>query len=77
LCPTLPRPTLCLAIGKIANVTDKSEFERHFEKHKWRLFDPEWALSSYQRRLTKDENDVAFVVFQVVVKKEGLIREVL
>ena len=75
-CPTLARPTLCLAIGKIANVTNRAELKQHFERGNWRLFDPEWVFEQLSKASEQGyENDVAFVVSKLLLRNKELLKK--
>jgi hypothetical protein len=75
-CSALPKPTLCLAIGKMASVTDKSELERHFADRRWKLFDPEWVFRHLKNASEQGyENDVAFIVSKLLLRNKELLKK--
>jgi hypothetical protein len=75
-CPTLTKPTLCLAIGKIANVTNRSELKQHFDRSNWLLFDPEWVFEKLSKASEQGyENDVAFVVSKLLLRNKELLKK--
>jgi hypothetical protein len=70
-CARDPRVTLCLAAAKIAGGTKMDELNKHCKENGWTLFDDAWILE----RLTTAsksgyENDVAFVVSKLLLRKK-------
>jgi hypothetical protein len=66
----LPKPTviLCLAAGKIANVTDREGLNQHFKANRWLLFDRAWIVKRLMTASNADyENDVIFVVTKLLL----------
>jgi hypothetical protein len=73
---TAPSPTvtLCLAIGKTADKSDREGLKRHFNAKGWRLFDVEWLRE--RLRLASQggyENDVAFVVSKILLRDKATL----
>ena len=71
-CAAKPRVMLCLAAGKIAGGTaTASALKEHCNQNGWRLFDDTWIL---ERLVTASksgyENDVAFVVSKLLLRKK-------
>ena len=68
-CPRSPKITLCLAVGKIAQKTDRAALDKHFKRKGWLLFDSAWIC---ERLLAASnagyENDIAFVVSKILLK---------
>lgn len=74
-CAARPKVTLCLAIGKSASCTDQSELLAHFQKLKWRLFDDAWIRTRLTTAADRGyENDVAFVVSKLLLRKRSNTR---
>ncbi|MFO1077134.1 MAG: hypothetical protein U1E73_05350 [Planctomycetota bacterium] len=68
-CLPNPRVTLCLATGRIATVTDKTNLTASFEQNGWRLFDDEWVRSRLVATADAGyQNDVAMVVAKILLR---------
>jgi hypothetical protein len=69
-CASKPRITLCLAAGKIATGTDLEGLRKHFQMNGWKLFDDAWIRDRLLNASTRGyENDVAFVVSKLLLRK--------
>jgi hypothetical protein len=70
-CPRM-KPTLCMAVGKIASGTSREALKQHFVKHKWELFDEDWLYSRLKSAAIKSyENDIAFVVSKILLRRKA------
>ena len=66
-CAPKIKPKLCLATGKIANVTDREALKHHFIKNGWRLFDDLWIIDKLKKASEAGyENDIALVVTKLL-----------
>lgn len=64
-----PNVTLCLAVGKMATMTDRKALDKHMKKHRWRLFDEAWILAEIRKAADAGyENDVAHVVAKLILR---------
>jgi hypothetical protein len=73
-CRENPTVTLCLATGKIANVTDREGLEARFRSEKWRLLTDEWICEKLENAASADyENDVAHVVAKLICRRKKLL----
>jgi hypothetical protein len=71
-CAPSPRVILGLAIGKIATKSDHAGLQKHFEKNRWRLFDPDWIRQNLKDASDAGyENDIAFVVSKLLLRKSS------
>ncbi len=69
LCRPKPKVSLCLASGKIANVTDRVGLKNHFEKCGWKLFDDNWIAQHLKEASESDyENDISLVVTKLLLR---------
>jgi hypothetical protein len=69
-CADRPKLKLCLAAGKIANGTDMAGLKRHFVRNDWTLFDDCWIREQLTTASKRGyENDVAFVVSKLLLRK--------
>lgn len=69
-CADKPRVRLCLAAGKIAGGTDLIGLKSHFEANGWTLFDDAWIRTRLTTASERGyENDVAFVVSKLLLRK--------
>jgi hypothetical protein len=77
-CAPQPSVRLCLAVGKLANKTDRPGLESHFNNEGWRLFDAHWLRERLVRASNQGyENDIAFVVSKILLKDRKAIAKLL
>lgn len=75
-CPKNPRVRLCLAVGKMATGTDNEGLKKLFRMKGWTLFDDNWLCDQLLTASKKGyENDVAFVVSKLLLRKKGKFDE--
>jgi hypothetical protein len=68
-CARSPKVSLCMAIGKIAPVSDDVGLRKHFRKYGWKLYDAKWIFDELQTASKCGyENDVAFVVSKLLLR---------
>lgn len=66
-----PSVTLCLAVGKMATMTDREALDKHMKKHRWRLFDEASIRSEIADAADSGyENDVAHVVAKLILRNQ-------
>lgn len=66
-CPKTVKPKLCLATGKIANVTDRSALKKHFDKNGWKLFNDLWIKDKLKKAADAGyENEISLVVAKLL-----------
>ncbi len=75
-CAKNPKVTLCMAIGKTASCTDRAALSKHFDAMGWRLFDDNWIRTRLATASERGyENDVAFVVSKLLLRKRSTDKE--
>ena len=74
--PRVAKPTLSLAVGKMANVTNRDEMRRYFDQKGWQIFDPEWVFEKLSKAAKQGyENDVAFIVSKLLLRNKDLLKK--
>jgi hypothetical protein len=69
MCNPNPKGILCLATGKIANVTDRAGLQAHFDKNGWRLFSDKWIKERLEKASEAEyENDISLVVTKLLTR---------
>lgn len=70
-CGSSPTIHLALAAGKIVNDSDRISLRKLFQNNGWRLFDEDWLGKRLELAAKESyENDVAFVVSKLLLRKK-------
>ena len=68
-CAPKPSITLALATGKISTRTNRQEFEKHFKKHKWQLYDDDWIRGQLaELEVSAYENEISHVCAKILLR---------